>query len=445
MAEKVFDTIQLGRESVVGTEVNATTVYPGKSTGPDLDRGYLNPDEDYGIISDSYPGRASFGLRGSSSSIESPVRFEDIGHFLSMHLTAYDAPTGGGPYVYTWAANETSVTDVDTYTVEMGSEDALDQYTLTGCVVPELTLGFDDLTAPGNSPWTMSAQLEGFDRAIKAMTAGQSAPTGMETCEGHFTQLYEGTTSTAFASLVELSASLKMFRLTSNVPYVRRAYGAAASDKAVAWGLSGKGSATFEAAIKVGATAGADISDIYNFASAQVQERRWRIKINGSSLVTQNEIQVATVNGTPTGGTFTLTFNGVTTSAIAYNAAAADVQTALRALPTINGANCSVTGSAGGPYTVTFNGTLASTALPLMLASGAALTGGSSPSVTVAQSQAGGLLKSIVLDGRVRFNVVGRGDSEGESVYAVQGIYVYDATLGSRLQAVVTNNVATLP
>ena len=444
MAEKVFDTIQLGRESVVGTEVAATTVYPGKSTGPDLDRGYLNPDEDYGIISDSYPGRGSFGLRGSSSSIESPVRFEDIGHFLSMHLTEYTAPSGGGPYVYTHAANETD-TPISTYTVEMGSEDANDQYTLTGCVVPELTLGFDDLTAPGNSPWTLSAQLEGFDREIKAMTAGQSAPTGMETVEGQFTQLFQGTTGTAFGSLVELSASLKMFRLTSNVPWVRRAYGAASGDKAVAWGLSGKGSATFEAAIKVSSSSAADISDIFNFASAQVQERRWRIKANGSSLVTQNEVQVATVNGSPTGGTFTLTFNGATTSPIAFDAAAADVQTALRALPTINGANCSVAGSAGGPFTVTFNGTLASQSWPIMLASGAALTGGSSPSVTVARSQAGGLLKSLVLDGRVRFNVVGRGDSEGESVYAVQGIYVYDATLGSRLQVATTNNVSALP
>lgn len=58
--------------------------------------------------------------------------------------------------------------------------------------------------------------------------------------------------------------------------------------------------------------------------------------------------------GAQTSGTFTLTLGGQTTTALAYNATAATVQTAMQALSTVGTGNCTVTGSAGGPYTVTF-------------------------------------------------------------------------------------------
>ena len=102
-----------------------------------------------------------------------------------------------------------------------------------------------------------------------------------------------------------------------------------------------------------------------------------------------NEIQTVTITGSPTGGTFTLTFMGATTSAIAYNAASSAVQTALQALATIGSGNATVTGSAGGPYTVTFTGALAEQNVPMLTGSGAGLTGGSSPSVSIAATTEG--------------------------------------------------------
>lgn len=99
--------------------------------------------------------------------------------------------------------------------------------------------------------------------------------------------------------------------------------------------------------------------------------------------VVTDEVQLVTITGSPTGGTFTLTYGGQTTAAIAYNAAAATVQTDLEALSTIGAGNVSVSGSAGGPYTVEFIGDLAGQPLSEMTASGASLTGGTSPSVTV--------------------------------------------------------------
>ncbi len=98
-----------------------------------------------------------------------------------------------------------------------------------------------------------------------------------------------------------------------------------------------------------------------------------------------NEVQTVTVTGTPTGGTYTLTFSGQTTAPIAFNTTAADVRTALEALSNINFGEITV---AGGPHpgtaiTVGFGGQYEHTDVPQMTASGAGLTGGSSPAVAV--------------------------------------------------------------
>ena len=74
--------------------------------------------------------------------------------------------------------------------------------------------------------------------------------------------------------------------------------------------------------------------------------------------------------GSPSAGTFTLTYKGNTTSTIAYNAAASAVKTALVALDDGYGtADWTVTGSDGGPYTVT-------TPSGALTGSGAGLTDG---------------------------------------------------------------------
>ena len=102
-----------------------------------------------------------------------------------------------------------------------------------------------------------------------------------------------------------------------------------------------------------------------------------------------DEVQTITVNGSPTGGTFTLAFRGAATSGLAYNAAASTVQTALQGLSTIGSGNATVSGSAGGPYTVTFASALAATAVDEITADGSSLSGGTAPSVTVTTATEG--------------------------------------------------------
>ena len=105
-----------------------------------------------------------------------------------------------------------------------------------------------------------------------------------------------------------------------------------------------------------------------------------------------NEVQTITITGSPTGGTYTLTFDGETTSAIPYNATAVQVQTALRALDNIGSADVTC---AGGPHpgtaiTATFGGNLAGVNVAEMTADDSLLTGGTSPAVTVTTTTPGG-------------------------------------------------------
>lgn len=82
--------------------------------------------------------------------------------------------------------------------------------------------------------------------------------------------------------------------------------------------------------------------------------------------------------GSPSAGTFTLTYRGNTTAGIAYNAAATAVKSALVALDDgYDAADWTVTGSTGGPYTITTPTGHAVTG------SGAGLTGGTFSITTV--------------------------------------------------------------
>lgn len=88
----------------------------------------------------------------------------------------------------------------------------------------------------------------------------------------------------------------------------------------------------------------------------------------------QDETQVVTLTAA-TGGTFTLTLAGQTTAAIAFNASAAAVQTALEALSNVVPGDLSVTGADGGPYTIIFGGNFDSEDVATLVADNANLTG----------------------------------------------------------------------
>jgi hypothetical protein len=115
----------------------------------------------------------------------------------------------------------------------------------------------------------------------------------------------------------------------------------------------------------------------------------------GAPSAGTDEIQTITFGGTPTGGTFTLTFMGQTTAAISWSATngtlVSNIDTALEALTTIGSGGVTTavgTMTAGiGTITVTFVGNNTKKLLSVMTAT-SSLTG-TSPTLAVTQSTPG--------------------------------------------------------
>jgi hypothetical protein len=117
--------------------------------------------------------------------------------------------------------------------------------------------------------------------------------------------------------------------------------------------------------------------------------------VNAPSMQPYDEVQTVSMGGTVTGGTFTLTFNGQTTSALAWNVTATVAQTALNALSSVAPGSVTVTGGAlpGTPLTITFTGgRIASRDIFNTTANGASLTG-TAPTVSVVVTRVGGTKK----------------------------------------------------
>ena len=123
-----------------------------------------------------------------------------------------------------------------------------------------------------------------------------------------------------------------------------------------------------------------------------VPSRSSTVLVTSTSYST-DAVQDITLTGSPTGGTFTLTFGGQTTSAIAYNASAASMQTgAAKLAPTsVGSGNATVSAAPSGTgWEVWFTGTLANSYQNAITGNGAGLTGGTSSVVSVATISAGG-------------------------------------------------------
>lgn len=118
--------------------------------------------------------------------------------------------------------------------------------------------------------------------------------------------------------------------------------------------------------------------------------------LSGAPSAGTNEIQTITIGGTPTGGTFTLTFEGFQTAAISWSATnntlRDNIDAALEALPNIGtgGVTTAVgTMTAGiGTMTVTFaGGTVQRRNVGLMTATNSMT--GTSPTIAVAETTPG--------------------------------------------------------
>ncbi len=118
-----------------------------------------------------------------------------------------------------------------------------------------------------------------------------------------------------------------------------------------------------------------------------------------------------TITLTGATGGFTLSFGGATTPVLSPTATAAQVEAALGALSTIGAANVSVSGAAGGPYTVLFMGTFTNTTVGSLTSSA---NGGLTAGVATAAVGCG--TASLVTRDTIAFTGTVAGDSFRVSV-----------------------------
>lgn len=120
--------------------------------------------------------------------------------------------------------------------------------------------------------------------------------------------------------------------------------------------------------------------------------------VDNFTPITQNEIQTIAITGTPTAGSFTLTFVGETTAPIAFDATAAVVDAALEALSLIDPGDVTCTGGPlpGTDVACEFTGGLANTNVPQMVPDSTLLTGGTASVVTTQEGNDGTGVETVL-------------------------------------------------
>jgi hypothetical protein len=136
-------------------------------------------------------------------------------------------------------------------------------------------------------------------------------------------------------------------------------------------------------------TTGPNFQTIYDGAPGFHYTEAQDIAGNYVAGASVNEVQTIATTGTPTGGTFQLAFQGIPTGPIAWNATAAVVRAALNSV--IGAQN--IVSATGGPLptgvVITFGGWYAGLNVAMITLFSNALTGGTTPTVTIAETTPG--------------------------------------------------------
>ncbi|MFC1635123.1 flagellar filament capping protein FliD [Planctomycetota bacterium] len=147
--------------------------------------------------------------------------------------------------------------------------------------------------------------------------------------------------------------------------------------------------------IAVSTEGGSTTADLADFTASDFTQTQSAqdslIKIDGyPSASAVSEVQTMDRSPSPNSGTYTLTYEGQTTSTIAYNATPSEIQAALEALSTINAGSITVDGGANGlndgSVTFTFSTTMGD--VSMISVDGSPLLPGSAP-VTVEETAKG--------------------------------------------------------
>lgn len=165
--------IQLGREAVLGTEVDATTTWRGTGTAEDQ-REKVFPDEHVGYL--SRVDRSYEAFQGGGLELDSvEASYQQLLHILEMGVktVAPVADGAGSDFISAYPLATSAKNAIKSYTAEAGNDVAED--VLLGTVCTDFKLEGSTKEA-----WKMSATLQSQQIADGSFTAAISIPAVQE-------------------------------------------------------------------------------------------------------------------------------------------------------------------------------------------------------------------------------------------------------------------------
>lgn len=410
---------QVGKETTPGTGVAATR------------RMYFSPDSKLSRERAARPHKFATASRDNvraftlgpevvGGTLKMPLSANEIVEFLLMAIAGDVSPTGAGA-AKLWTF--TPGTSLNAATVEW--DDGARVWEGRGVHGGKLVI-------EGNVKEGIMASLDVFGRSLVASSlTGALTERTPDVIEGWETKIYidafGGTPGSTNVPGTLINWSIELDNMLGRKHF--------ADNTLVAGGIS-IGELGIKVKLTFEASPAAALTEFNNWDV--VTERIVRLEFGNNENIAVNEIQTLTITGTPTGGDFTITYAGQTTAAIAFDADAAAVQSALEALSNIGVGDVACTGGdlPGTAVVITFGGALANTDVALMTVDDAGLTGGSSPEATIVQTLAGGNRKAFVtvdLPGAWDAFDLG-GEDEGTRTYELSQQYIYDPANAFGLQ-----------
>jgi hypothetical protein len=428
---------QGGLESVPGTPVAASRIL------------YYNPDGTLSRSRDARPHRFAVGRRDNvlgftlgpvqaSGSVGLPVSAEEALELFLIGVVGGVTPTtptgavAGRQWVFKPGALASATIEWD---------DAARGYRMPGTRADQLTIA-----GAVGAENTITASLFGTDLTANALTGAlsQRVPTFLE---GWQTRLYMDTFGVA-PGTTQIPGLLRNWsvQLNNNLSRIYTADNTLAATRVISGMLDITGKLTFDA------NPSQALTEFNNWDANTKRTIRLEFVGPGAEIEAGiNEVQTITMTGTPAGGTVTLVVMGQTTATIAYNAISSVVQTAINNALAVLGSTYTVTVT-GGPWPgtamiVTFTGAgVAARNIPPIALGTNALTGGATPTISVAETTpgyAGGRALYVDLPGAWSAVNLG-GNADGIRTYEFDVQSVYEPTnLAAMIAITALNNRAT--
>ena len=222
MGEVALRFLQAGLEGTKGTATDATRVLMARISNPNFNKPREFVEEDRGTLVAAQ--RFIEGVKDYTFSLEGPATYEQLGWFFATSVIGSVSPSTVNTTAYRFSYTPQTTAGGDTLesaTVEFG--DDTQEYEMEYCESTGFTLGFDTLAVGQATPLMASFDYVTQSLTSNTKTASLTPPT-VETILATGANAYIGATSTAYASLSELTGSLRAFQLNYQNALARKVY-----------------------------------------------------------------------------------------------------------------------------------------------------------------------------------------------------------------------------